>query len=139
MLFSNIHLFTLINNMAVRNTLLDRLMILTAKYIIYIVPIYLLYLWFIIERSKEDKRKPLYLFLIIVVSLFIGHIISSFSHRPRPFTMGIGKELFPHAGDSSFPSDHATVTFVISFALFFLKDIKNGIVFFAEFISRSIY
>ena len=131
MLFSNIniHLFTLINNMTGKNILLDRAMVLIAKYIIYIVPIYLLYLWFI-GRGKEDKRKSLYIFLVIIVSLLIGHIISNFYYHPRPFAMGIGKELLPHASDSSFPSDHATVIFAISFALFFLKDIKNGIIFF---------
>jgi undecaprenyl-diphosphatase len=131
MAFSNInsYLFTIINNMAGNNALIDKTMVFTAKYLVYIVPIYLLYLWFI-PRSDKSKKASIYIFLAVIVSLSIGWIITLFYFHPRPFMIGLGKELFQHSKETSFPSDHATVMFAVSFALFFLKDIKNGIVFF---------
>lgn len=125
----NIHLFELINSMAGRNAVLDKTMIFTAKYLIYVVPIYLLYLWFM-PKGDKNKKVSLYIFLVVMVSLFIGWIITLFYYHPRPFMIGLGKELLFHSKETSFPSDHATVMFAVSFALFFLKNIKNGIVFF---------
>jgi len=37
--------------------------------------------------------------------------------HPRPFMIGLGHTLIPHAADSSFPSDHATVLFAVSLTL----------------------
>ncbi len=124
----NIYLFKLINNLAGRNAFLDKTMIFTAKYLIYIVPLYLLYLWFFIKGDK-GKKASLYIFSAVIVSLLIGWIITLFYYHPRPFMMGLGKELFSHSKETSFPSDHATVMFATSFALLFLKDIKNGVIF----------
>jgi undecaprenyl-diphosphatase len=126
---ANIYLFKLINDMAGRNAALDKTMVLTAKYLVYIFPIYLLYLWFI-PMGDKSKKASLYILLAAIVSLSIGWVITLFYFHPRPFMVGLGKELFPHSKETSFPSDHATVMFAVSFALFFLKDIKNGIVFF---------
>ncbi len=125
----NIYLFKLINNIAGRNAFLDKTMIFAAKYLIYIVPIYLLYLWFFAKGDK-GKKASLYMFLAVIVSLFIGWVITLFYYHPRPFMMGLGKELFSHSKETSFPSDHATVMFAISFTLLSLKDVKNGVIFF---------
>jgi undecaprenyl-diphosphatase len=125
----NVHLFKLINSMAGKNAVLDKTMIFNAKYLIYIVPIYLLCLWFI-PKDNRSKKVSLYILLAVIVSLSIGWIITLFYFHPRPFMMGLGKELFQHSKETSFPSDHATVMFAVSFALFFLKDIKNSIIFF---------
>ena len=131
MIFSNINvnLFRSFNSLAGENIILDKIMIFTARYLIYTVPIYLLYLWFLSKNDKE-KKASLYIFLAIIISLSIGRMIGLFYYHPRPFMMGLGKELFPHSRETSFPSDHATVMFAVSSALFFLKDTKNGIVFF---------
>ncbi len=125
----NIYLFTIINNMAGNNALIDKTMIFTAKYLIYIIPIYLLYLWFF-KNEEKGKKASLYILLVVIISLLIGWVITKVYYHPRPFMVGLGKELFAHPNETSFPSDHATVMFAVSFALFFLKDIKNGIIFF---------
>jgi undecaprenyl-diphosphatase len=39
--------------------------------------------------------------------------------HPRPFMLGLAANVFDHAPDSSFPSDHATVLFAVAAAFAF--------------------
>ncbi|WP_028325880.1 undecaprenyl-diphosphatase [Desulfatirhabdium butyrativorans] len=49
--------------------------------------------------------------------LLINQLISLFYYHPRPFMIGLCKPLFPHAPETSFPSDHATLLFTAAFYL----------------------
>ena len=126
----NIKLFTLINNFAGRNLVLDKTMISMSKYLVYVIPIFLLFLWFKKSKKDKDKKDSLAIFTSVLISLFIGWIIGLFYFHPRPFMIGLGKELISHGADSSFPSDHATVMFAIAFALIFLKRYWSSSFFF---------
>ena len=44
-----------------------------------------------------------------LVGRLFAHIIGLAWQHPRPFMVGIGRTLIPHAADSSFPSDHLTL------------------------------
>jgi len=50
----NIHLFNLINNVAGKNPILDGVMIFIASYFIFIIPIFLIYLWF--KKQKVESK-----------------------------------------------------------------------------------
>ena len=126
----NIHLFELVNGLACKNPLLDRIMVLFARYLILILPGYLLYLWFSNSRGIRRRRLSILVLLSSLLSLGIAVGISSAHYYPRPFVMGIGSALLSHAPDSSFPSDHAAVLFAASFSLLLLRSRRSGVGFF---------
>lgn len=55
--------------------------------------------------------------LATVLALAINFTIAALWYHPRPFEMGVGHQLLPHAAETSFPSDHATVLFAVAFGL----------------------
>jgi undecaprenyl-diphosphatase len=126
----NISLFKVINSFAGRSVFFDKLMVFCANHLIYIVPLFLLFIWFKKSEKDSGKKKGLFIFVSVMVSLFFGWIITKFYYHPRPFAIGLGKDLIVHTPDSSFPSDHATVMFATSFALFFLRENVWGFIFF---------
>ena len=119
----NIHAFNAINSLAGKNPYLDAFMIFFAQYIIFIVPIIILYLWF---AKRGDKKFSLFLFFTILVAAIISMGISAVYYHPRPFAMGLGTTLIHHSVDSSFPSDHTTVMFAFSLPFLFFKKYKSG-------------
>ncbi len=105
-------------------------MVLVARYLIFLLPLYLLYLWF--KDSQDAGRRKLAILVLIssVFSLVISVTISSLYFHPRPFAVGVGLTLISHAPDSSFPSDHASLLFAASFSLMMLGSPKPGVAFF---------
>mgnify|MGYP000008668463 CR=1 FL=1 len=126
----NIYLFSVINNVAGKNPILDTAMIFIASYFIFVIPIFLIYLWFKKTKRDENKKEALFIFASVLISLAIAWGISLIYFHPRPFMIGLGKKLIQHAPDSSFPSDHATSMFAPAFSLIFLKKYKDGVIFF---------
>ena len=130
----NLMWFHFINSMAGKNFLLDTTMIFAAKYIVYILSFYLVYLWF---RRKNYKQKALFAGYAALLGLGINFLIGLFYFHPRPFMIPIGTLLIPYVSDSSFPSDHATIMFSISLMFLSFKDLRRGgmIIFLLSFIS----
>ncbi|MEI4220225.1 MAG: phosphatase PAP2 family protein [Candidatus Dasytiphilus stammeri] len=91
-----------------------------AKYLIYIIPLVVIFLWFwsadqYIYYSRQIVLKSI---LTIGISLLISSCIRQYFPYPRPFQQGIGYLFIKHSLTSSTPSNHGTVIF--SFALSFL-------------------
>lgn len=88
---------------------------LFAEYAIWLVPITLLMGWL---RGSESTRK---LMLVATASGLVGLLenqaIGLLWQHPRPFMIGLGNALIPHAADSSFPSDHLTLMWAVAFSL----------------------
>ncbi len=122
----NIHAFQAINSLAGKNPYLDAFMIFSAQYIIFIVPIVLLYLWF---GKKGDKKFSLFLLFTTILSVVVAMSISAVYYHPRPFAMGLGTTLITHSADSSFPSDHTTVMFAFALPFLFFRRYKSGTIF----------
>jgi len=122
----NIHAFNAINSLAGKNPYLDAFMIFSAQYLVFIVPIIILYLWF---SKKGDKNFSLFLFISVIIAAIVSMSISAVYYHPRPFAMGLGTTLIYHPPDSSFPSDHTTVMFAFSLPFLFFKRYKSGTVF----------
>jgi len=125
----NISLFNLIDGIAGKNRILDITMIFIADYLIFIIPIFLIYLWFKKAKKDENKKEALFIFASVLISLAVAWGISFIYFHPRPFMIDLGKKLIQHAPDSSFPSDHTTVMLAAVWSLIFLKEFKNGVIF----------
>ncbi len=52
---------------------------------------------------------------LLGLSLAVG--ITQVYDHPRPFAIGLGQVLIPHAADASFPSDHGTLLFALGVSL----------------------
>jgi undecaprenyl-diphosphatase len=126
--------FHFINSMAGINFFLDTTMIFAAKYIVYILSFYLVYLWF---TRKNYKQEALFAGYAALLGLGINFLIGLFYFHPRPFMIPTGTLLIPYVADSSFPSDHATIMFSISLMFLSFKDLRRSgvIIFLLSFIS----
>ncbi len=125
-------MFLKINGLAGKYPLLDKMTVFLAQYAIFMVPIFLLYLWFKkSEETDEIKKKALLLFTAAMISWFFSFIISSVYFHPRPFMLQppLGKKLISHAPDASFPSDHTTVLSALAFTYFFSGEVFEGTIF----------
>ncbi len=93
----------------------DLVTMMVAEYLIYLVPLALVWLWL---RGDPDERAGLFgATLAAMLALFINQIIAAIWYHPRPFVIPLGQLLIPHAPDSSFPSDHVTFIGAIAFGL----------------------
>lgn len=68
-------------------------------------------------RGNENTRKVM---LVATASGLLGLLVNqliglAWTH-PRPFMIGLGHTLIPHAADSSFPSDHLTLWWAVAFS-----------------------
>ncbi|RUM57972.1 MAG: undecaprenyl-diphosphatase [Nautilia sp.] len=116
--------FLEINSLAGHNHILDKIMIFSAKGIPFIFALMLIYLWF--SNRKNES-------LFVVHSVIIGLIISTILHiiyfHPRPFMEHLGTLLIHHKADTSFPSDHTTLSFSVAFMLLMFQSTRKfGIV-----------
>jgi undecaprenyl-diphosphatase len=124
----NLELFHIINGLAGKNYILDTIAIFTAKYLIYIFGIYLIYLWFV--RSKY-RQEVLFAGYAALIGLGINFIITQFYFHPRPFMIPTGTLLILHAPGTSFPSDQTTSMFAISLMLLIVRELRSkGVIFF---------
>jgi undecaprenyl-diphosphatase len=130
----NLTLFHIINGLAGRDYLLDTAMIFAAQYIIYIFCVYLVYLWFVKSKYRQEVLFAGYGALL---GLGINFIITLFYYHPRPFMFPTGILLIPHAPETSFPSDHTTMMFAISLMFLAFRELrsKGAILFVLSFIS----
>lgn len=121
----NEQLFLAINNLSSLNGTLNSFCIFVALFSPYIYAIVL-----VVRYLCGYKKQALNAFYIAVVGLFINYMIGIFYYHPRPFVEGLGNLLIHHAKDSSFPSDHATLAFAISFGFWYSKEKLLSIVSF---------
>lgn len=87
----------------------------TADYLIYAIPLLLVGLWFWGDESQ--RAVALKACVVAFVALGINQLLGIVLPHPRPLMMGLGHTFIPHANDSSFPSDHATVFAAIGLTL----------------------
>jgi undecaprenyl-diphosphatase len=130
----NLTLFHIINGLAGRNHLLDTTMIFAAQDLIYIFCVYLVYLWFVKSKYRQEVLFAGYAALL---GLGINFIITLFYFHPRPFMIPTGMLLIAHLPETSFPSDHATLMFAISLTFLTFRELRGtgAILFVLSFIS----
>lgn len=109
----NQELFLLINASEAAPTIVVAIarIIATWSVLLTVVLAAILWIW------GEPSRRPVLLVggAAVLLGLSLNFMISLAWFHPRPFMVGLGRQLLPHAAETSFPSDHAT--FVLSFGL----------------------
>jgi undecaprenyl-diphosphatase len=89
---------------------LANLVVFVAQNGIFVLPVAVVVLWFRPPADGDRQREAIAAGCAAAVLAFaIGLILERTLHRPRPFLELGFPPLFPHADDSSFPSDHTLV------------------------------
>ena len=114
-------LFLLVNASTYPNSIWVTIAKFFAEDAIFLIPITLVIGWL---RGGESARK---LMLVAAASglagLLIAQLIGLVWKHPRPFMLGLGNQLIPHVADSSFPSDHLTLLWSVTFS--FVMHLKH--------------
>jgi undecaprenyl-diphosphatase len=77
---------------------------------IFLLPIAVLLIWLFASTPNDGRREAVVAGVAsAVVAIAVGLVLERMLNRPRPFVELGFQPLFPHAADSSFPSDHTLV------------------------------
>jgi len=102
-----------------KSVFVDMVIEFIAVYLVYLLPIILLVLWF---KFKHRRVEIFLSFVAMAIAWFLitKTIVPNFIwFRPRPDLAAFGaKELLFHRPDYSFPSDHATALFALTFGFY---------------------
>ncbi len=122
-------LFLKINGLSGSYPFLNKVAMFSAQYLIFIVPIYLLYLWFKkSEKGDEIKNKALLLFTAAMISWFFSFLISSLYFHPRPFMLHPPpwEKIDSSCSRCFFPKRSHNCSVSAQFHLFFLRRNNGG-------------
>ncbi|KEI77364.1 phosphatase [Clostridium botulinum A2 117] len=115
----NMEFFRLINNLANKNSVLDKIMIFFPKDIPYIFMaiVAIVFILGITKKNCDYRKVAINTFIIAVINLTISFIIGGVYYVDRPFVHNKVNLLYIHAKNSSLPSDHAIGTMSIALGL----------------------
>lgn len=115
----NMKLFKVINGLAYKNPLLDRIMIIFSTYvpIVFMIVLAGAYFYGVYREEKLLRYAAVDTFIITVINLLLAYVIGILYYVPRPFVSNKVNLLVPHMVDASFPSDHATGTMSIALGI----------------------
>jgi len=86
-----------------------------ASWSIYLVPVLFVVAW--VRRERAVRFVLLDATLTALIGLGLAQVIAAVWYHPRPFEIGLGRQLLDHAAEASFPSDHATLMFGLAIPL----------------------
>lgn len=123
-------LFKIIHSLSGQSICLDSLSIFFAKYLIWFL-LAGIFLFLIFTKDKR-KKKEIIIFSALSLALFylLDFLMGKIYFRPRPFIFFNFQplvEVLPQ--DSSFPSAHTALAFIIAFSVY-LIDKRLGIIYF---------
>ena len=111
----NKQIFLFLNSLANKNAILDGVWVFFAQYAIFIFGLALIYFLY------RDKIFFLKIALSALVTIVLVTVIKKIWPFPRPFLQEEIKLLIAHIPDSTFPSKHTAVAFVLAFGVFFRR------------------
>lgn len=97
------------------STLALTLAIFFAEQLIWMLPLLIGIGW--LCGSEATRKTMLIATASGLLGLLINQVIGLVCLHPRPFMIGLGHTLIPHVADSSFPSDHLTLWWSVTFSL----------------------
>lgn len=112
----DVSLFHAVNGLAGHHALLDALMVAAAQYSPQLFAIVLIALW--ASWRREYQVPAILAGGSAMLALGVGQIVGHALPRVRPFLAGHATLLIHHSVDTSFPSDHATLTFAVAALIF---------------------
>ncbi|WP_054007518.1 undecaprenyl-diphosphatase [Cypionkella psychrotolerans] len=86
-----------------------------ANWSIYLAPALFVVAW--VRRGRGVRFVLLDATLTALIGLGLAQVITAIWYHPRPFEIGLGRQLLDHAAEASFPSDHATLMFGLAIPL----------------------
>lgn len=86
-----------------------------AEWLILLVPATLVLMW--LRGAPEVRAVATRAVLSVGFALLANGIVALVWFSQRPFVVGLAENVLQHDGDSSFPSDHATIMFTMAFVL----------------------
>ncbi|WP_025099769.1 undecaprenyl-diphosphatase [Burkholderia sp. A1] len=122
MLNLNLAAFAALNAGSHPQPAVANLAIFAAVWLVFIVPALLLAVWF--AGTRPVRRQAIAAGLAACVALLLAQLISSVWYSPRPFAIGLGTQLIPHAADGSFPSNHMTFVWSVASALWLSRSTR---------------
>lgn len=96
-----------------------------ATWAIFLFPLLVIAHWFF--GSARGKRMALDASVSVGIALLINMLIGLLWQHPRPFMVPVGHTFLAHGADSSFPSDHLSVAFAVSFSFIAASRAVQGI------------
>lgn len=123
----NTDILLAINGLAGHSTLLDNVMIVSAKYLIFVVFAVALVCMGLYIYKKEWKP-VIYFAISLAVTFLLLQLASLLNLDHRPFMDHHLTQLISHASGKSFPSDHTTASMGVALSLLvFTKFKKTGV------------
>lgn len=115
----NMELFRLINNLANKNAVLDKVMIFFSKDVpyIYVAVVAIIFVSGIIQKNADYRKIAVSAAVFALMNLLLNAVIGGVYYVNRPFVYNKVNLLVPHPADASFPSDHATGTMSLALGL----------------------
>ncbi len=99
-----------LHQLATAQTWFGAVILVVAQAGILVLPIALLAVWLVASAPSDGRREAVVAGVAsAMVAFAVGLILERILNRPRPFVELGFEPLFPHAQDSSFPSDHTLV------------------------------
>jgi len=99
-----------LHQVATTQTWFGAIVLVVAQAGIVVLPIALLSIWFVARTPNDGRREAVVAGIgSTIVAFAVGLVLERILSRPRPFVELGFVPLFPHAPDSSFPSDHTLV------------------------------
>ena len=86
-----------------------------ANWSIYLAMVLMIHAW--VRRGSAMRFALLDATCAALIGLGIAQGITAIWYHPRPFEIGLGRQLLDHAAEASFPSDHATLMFSLAIPL----------------------
>lgn len=118
----NHRLFFLINAPAHPDALMVSFACGLADELIWLVPLLLMYGW--LWGNEQRRIVMLEATAAGLAGLLANQAIALFWQHPRPFMVNMGHTFLRHVADSSFPSDHLTLIWSVSFCLIMRKHFR---------------
>jgi undecaprenyl-diphosphatase len=86
------------------------IVLVVAQYGIFLLPAALVLVWLVGSTPNDGGREAVLVGVVAAIAAAaVGLVLERILSRPRPFAELGFDPLFPHARDSSFPSDHTLV------------------------------
>ena len=96
------------------NPLLDQIMLLSAEYLVLLIPISLIYIWF---QNTEGKNDSMFTSYSTIAGILFSYLIGLFYAHENPSS--VYDTLVAFHPENSFPSQHTTALFATALSLLY--------------------
>ena len=97
---------------------MDNLIIFCAKYLVFVIPLIVIYVW--LHLAKSSKKQFLITFILAnIAATVLAMIFSKLHYNARPFVSDGTPALFSHGTDNGFPSEHTVLAMTLTSMIYY--------------------